>query len=71
YIALSVTAPYNLIAAKKTIEEIKKHCLCSETKIIVGGQAFANNPSAFKLVGADILVQTYEDVRKLSRSDDF
>lgn len=68
YMAISVSNYYNLIATKRTIDELRK-ILPSKTRIIVGGGAFSENPSAFKEIGADILLMKFDDIKKLAGGD--
>lgn len=63
YVALSVTNHYNLLAAKRAVKRIREEV--GGVTIVVGGRAFAQNPKAFKEVGADRLVQTYDEITKL------
>ncbi len=67
FVGVSVTGPYNLIAARRTIERLMQ--LRLETKlsfrIVVGGQAFGNDLALAKSVGADELVQNYDEIRRL------
>ncbi len=66
YVVLSVTNHYNLISAKRTIEKIRKVTEGKDwPKIIVRGQAFKSNPGFCEEAGADLLLQTYEDISKL------
>lgn len=59
YIALSVTNYFNLVEAKKVINEIRNKD--KKVKIIVGGNAFKNrdNINEFK---ADYLLNSYKDI---------
>lgn len=66
YVVVSVTNYYNLVAAKKTIERIKSNGNF-KGKILVGGYAFKNNKEAVKNVGADIFIDSFEDVKNLSK----
>ncbi len=68
YVAISVTNYYNLIATKRTIDDLRK-VIPQGTKIIVGGWAFSDNPSAYKEIGADKLLSTFEDIQKLAGGD--
>jgi methanogenic corrinoid protein MtbC1 len=68
YLVISISNYYNLIATKRTIDELRK-ILQEGTKIIVGGGAFTENPSAYKEIGADILLTNYMDIQKLSGGD--
>lgn len=68
YVAISVTDYYNLVPAKRTVAKLRD--LRDRTKasfrIIVGGGAFEKNPGLYKEMGADLLLATFEDIRKLS-----
>jgi len=66
-VAISVSNYYNLVAAKKMIEELKK-ALDYPVKIVVGGYAFHDSDEKYKLIGADYLARTYEDILKLAES---
>lgn len=63
YVAISVTNYYNLVAAKKIIQEIKSAAKYP-VKILVGGYAFNANPDAHKQIGADRLLETYDDIKR-------
>jgi methanogenic corrinoid protein MtbC1 len=68
YVAISVTNYYNLVAARKTVQqmlEVRKRS-GADFKIIVGGQAFERNPNMDKEIGADFLLSTFDDIRRLS-----
>lgn len=66
YLCISVTNYYNLVSIKKTIESIK---LSAKNKIVflLGGQAFVSNPNAHKEVGGDFLLNSFQDIKDLSR----
>jgi methanogenic corrinoid protein MtbC1 len=68
YIAISVTNYYNLVATQKVISEIRKQKY-KEFKIIVGGHGFLGNPDIYKKMGADILLQSFEDIKQLAGGD--
>lgn len=65
---VSVTGPYNLIAARRTIQQLieLRESSDSRFRIIVGGQAFGSDAALALSLGADQLVQTYEDIHRLS-----
>jgi methanogenic corrinoid protein MtbC1 len=67
YIALSLSNPYSLITARKTIEKIRQ--TDSKVKILVGGSAFKNKENTYKELGADMLLNSFEDIRKLAEED--
>lgn len=62
--AISVSNPYHLFSTKKIIERIREKQI-SGMKIVVGGHAFANNPEAYKTIGADIQIQTFKELCEL------
>lgn len=68
YIAISVTDYYNLVAAKNTIQ-FAKQSIDSEVKILVGGTAFLKNMDSVSRIGADLYIETYEDIRRLGEED--
>ena len=68
YIAISVTNYYNLVATQKVIAEIRKQKY-KDFKIIVGGHAFDRNPEMYAKMGADLLLQTFDDIKKLRGGD--
>lgn len=63
--AISVSNYYNLVAAKRMIEEMKG-ALDYPLKIVVGGYAFHDDDTKYKLVGADYFAKTYEDIIRIS-----
>ena len=68
YVAISVTDYYNLVPAKRTaakLRELRERDKAS-FRIIVGGAAFQKNPGLYKEMGADLLLGTFADIRKLS-----
>ncbi|MGM0640540.1 MAG: cobalamin B12-binding domain-containing protein [Thermotogota bacterium] len=67
YIAFSVSDPYNIISAKKTISRLRENN--TQSKIIVGGRAFKINPHVFKQIKADLLLNSFEDIEKLAEGD--
>lgn len=67
YIAISVSNYYHLIETNKTIEKIKN--INSNVKIIVGGNAFKNNRNAIKNIGANIQLNTFENILTLAKED--
>ncbi|MBU3193034.1 cobalamin B12-binding domain-containing protein [Clostridium algidicarnis] len=62
YVDISITNYYNLIAAKNIIQEIK-NTNKYQGEILVGGYAFNSNPDVYKQIGADRLLQTYQDIK--------
>ncbi|TYQ18411.1 UNVERIFIED_CONTAM: methanogenic corrinoid protein MtbC1 [Acetivibrio alkalicellulosi] len=68
YVAISVTNYYNLVSAKKTIELLREK-VNTDVKIVVGGQAFLNKKNILKDIDANYLIQTFDDIKKLSEED--
>lgn len=66
FIGISVTISYNLVEAEKAISLIKQHTEF-DGKIVVGGQAFQNNPDNYKKIGADILIRNFNEIEKLAK----
>ncbi|MDR7869387.1 MAG: cobalamin-dependent protein [Tissierellaceae bacterium] len=66
YLCISVTNYYNLISVKKTIESIKTSTDESIT-FLLGGSAFISNPNAYKEVGGDYLLNSFQDIKDLSK----
>lgn len=64
YIALSVSNYYNMFAAKSMIAGVRSR-YGHDIKIVVGGHAFVGNPSAIQTIGADYLLQSFEDIGKV------
>lgn len=63
YISMSITNYYNLIAAKNTIESIKRESPYS-MKFLLGGYAFRNN-NYHKDIGGDLLLKSFNDILQL------
>ena len=65
-VAISVSNYYNLVAAKRMIEELKK-AVDLPLKVVVGGHAFhEDEANKLRAVGADYFAKTYEDILRLS-----
>jgi len=69
YVAISVSNHYNLIAAHKMVHNIRelRESSGAEFKIIVGGRAFEKNPEMGERMGADLLLSTFDDIRRLTQ----
>jgi len=65
FVAISVTNFYNLVASRRFVKDVKAAHL--NVKVIVGGRAFGQNPEKAREFGADMLLQTYEEIEKLAR----
>lgn len=64
-VAISITNYYNIVTAKRMIEALRRK-VNYPLKIVSGGNAFENNPLAYKDIGADMLLKTYEEIKSLS-----
>ncbi len=65
YVAISVSNNYNLVAARRTIRQLievkEKEQL--RFRIIAGGTAFEGRPGLAGEIGAEFLLQTFEDIK--------
>lgn len=66
YLCISVTNYYNLVSVKKTIESIKTSTK-NKITFLLGGSAFVSNPYAYKDVGGDYLLNSFQDIKDLSK----
>lgn len=68
YVAIGITDFYLMFEAKKLISRIRlKHE--NKIKIILGGSAFLNNPSAIFEIGGDLYLTSYNDIANLAKED--
>ncbi len=66
YISISVTNYYNLISTKKIISKVKESA-DRDITFILGGSAFVSNPDAYKEVGGDILLDSFQEILNLGK----
>lgn len=70
YVAISVSNNYNLVAARRTIRQLievrEKEQL--KFRIIAGGTAFEGRPGLVKEIGAEFLLQTFEDIKHFAEA---
>ena len=68
FAGVSVTGPYNLIAARRTIQQLValRSSSGARFRIVAGGQAFGDDVALATSLGADLLVQSYDDIRRVS-----
>jgi methanogenic corrinoid protein MtbC1 len=68
-VAISISNYYNLVAARKTLDEIRELRVGQglDFKIAAGGVAFIDHPERCRETGADLLMQTYRDVEKFAQ----
>lgn len=60
-VAISVSNYYHLVATKKMIEEVKTYSKYP-IKIVVGGSAFSDDATKYRIVGADYYARSFEDL---------
>jgi MerR family transcriptional regulator, light-induced transcriptional regulator len=68
FIGVSVTGPYNLIAARRTIQQLGavRSRTAARFRIVAGGQAFGHDIALAASLGADLVAQTFDDIRRIS-----
>jgi MerR family transcriptional regulator, light-induced transcriptional regulator len=67
FVAISITNYYNLLAGRNTVQQITEIKGSLSFKVILGGQACRTNPAACAQMGADMILDSFEDIRSLSR----
>ena len=68
-VAISISDFYNLVAAKRMVEELK-NVVDYQIKIIAGGHALKDDTvNKLKAIGADYYVNTYDDIYKLTKRE--
>lgn len=65
YLAVSVTNYCNLFDAQRVIAAVRKE-LGTSVKVVVGGNAFKRNKGVASEIGADLELQTFTDISRLS-----
>lgn len=61
YVVISVTNYYNIVNAERAIKKIRENANY-DLKIIVGGYAFRANKEIYKDIGADYLMDSFEEI---------
>ncbi len=64
FVSISVTNPIHMVATRKMIQTIRES-LQAPIRIVVGGKAFSANPSKAQEIGADQLLESFDDIRNL------
>jgi methanogenic corrinoid protein MtbC1 len=67
YVAVSITNYYNLVATRRLVLKMRETIKSSSFRLILGGQACRENPDACEKIGADIVLQTFEDIKNLTK----
>jgi methanogenic corrinoid protein MtbC1 len=70
YVAVSITDYYNLVATRRLVMKIREMIKGTSFRLILGGQACRENPGACDELGADMVLQTFEEIKKLTRGTD-
>lgn len=63
-VAVSVSNYYNLVVTKKIITDVKA-AMNYPVKIVVGGSAFMLEDDKYKVIGADYLAKTFDDIKMI------
>jgi len=68
FVGVSVTNPFNILAARRVIQQLRevRSRSGSAFRIIVGGYAFEHQPHLSDEHGADQMVNDYEGIRRLA-----
>lgn len=66
FVAISITNYFNLVAARTMVSQITKLKNSLPFKIILGGQACRRNPDACQLMNADLILDSFADIQKLT-----
>ena len=64
-LGISATGSYALFAAERAIKKVREKFPVKSVTIIVGGIAFESNPNAWKDIGADARLSTFEEILAL------
>lgn len=65
FVAISITNIYNLVATSTIVENIHQLQKTSDFKLILGGQACKSNYETCRDMKADMILDTFEDIKKL------
>jgi MerR family transcriptional regulator, light-induced transcriptional regulator len=61
-LGISATSSYALFAAERAIKKLRERFPDKSVMIIVGGVAFERNPNAWKEIGADACMSSYDQI---------
>ncbi len=69
FVGVGVTSPYNLVPARRVIQQLGRlrTDIGASFHIVAGGQAFQTDPGRAESLGADLLAQDYEDIRRFAQ----
>jgi methanogenic corrinoid protein MtbC1 len=69
YVAISITNAFNLVAAGKAVKKILDLKKSLDFTLILGGQACKNNPDVCGNMNPDMMLDTFDDIRRLSEGE--
>jgi methanogenic corrinoid protein MtbC1 len=70
YVGISITNYYNLVVTRRLVSQIKETVKEASFRLILGGQACRENPDICRKMGADMVIQTFEELEKLVKGED-
>jgi MerR family transcriptional regulator, light-induced transcriptional regulator len=70
YVAISITNYYNLVAARYAVQRICSQKGALNFKVILGGLACRYHPDICREMGADMVMNTFEEIQKLGGQND-
>lgn len=68
YVVISVTNYYNIVNAERAIKKLREKA-DYDLKIIVGGYAFKSNKEIYKKIGADYLLDSFEEIEAFTKEE--
>ena len=68
YVVISVTNYYNIVNAERAIKKLRQKANY-DLRIIVGGYAFKSNKEVYKKIGADYLLDTFEEIEEFIKEE--
>jgi methanogenic corrinoid protein MtbC1 len=66
YVAISITNYYNLVAARQAVKRISDLKETQDFRLILGGQACQNNLAVCQQMNPDMVLNSFEDIKRLS-----
>jgi methanogenic corrinoid protein MtbC1 len=69
FVAISITNYFNLVETRAIIQKIAALKSSLAFKVILGGQACRANPAACQQFSPDLIINTFEEIQRLSESE--
>jgi MerR family transcriptional regulator, light-induced transcriptional regulator len=69
FVAISITNYFNLVETRTMIQRISDLKSSLTFKVILGGQACQGNPAACRQFNPDLILHSFEDIKRLSEGD--